>query len=182
MLGGAHEPDDEDGWINRGLALLEKKDLLGAEAAFCRATEANPRSANAILFRVYAMSETGKLAECLPLLDRANELDPQNVRVLAGRGVARARLKQWDGARADAEAALSKSTAASTLYQVASIYAQLSDHDPACRSEALILLGVALRAGFGFDHLAADTDLNPIRKTPEFEKLIKDVARFRPKP
>jgi serine/threonine protein kinase/Tfp pilus assembly protein PilF len=176
---GENEPDDEDGWINRGLARMEKKDAAGASEAFRQASELNPKSARPLLFRVYALDTLGKPEECLELLERAVRLAPNDAASLASRGVFRARLKQWDGARADAEAALSKSATASNLYQVAGVYARLAEHDRGCLGEAVLLLGVALRAGFGFDLLPTDPELDPIRKTPEFEGLMRDVARFR---
>ena len=177
------EPDDEDGWIIRGLALVEKKDAAGAAEAFRRAGDCNPKSAKPLLFRVYALDKLGKPAECLALLEKAVRLDPKSAGAVAGRGVMRARLKQWDAARADAEAALALSATAENLYQVAGVYARLTEHDPACLGEAVLLLGVALRGGFGFEHLATDPELDPIRKTPQFDTLLRDAAKFqRPKP
>ena len=61
------------------------------------------------------------------------------------------------------------------------IYALISKQQSDDRAEAYRLLGTALRKGYGWDQIADDRDLDPIREQPEFlnllESLRKETAR-----
>ena len=105
-------------------------------------------------------------------LDRALDLYPDYVPARSGRGVLLARLGKRDAALSDAREALRRDTKTPTLYQAAGIYALTSQQAPDDRREALRLLAAALRQGFGFDLLAIDHDLDPIRDDPEFRDLV----------
>ena len=59
------------------------------------------------------------------------ELYPGFVQARADRGVMNARLKKWDAAKADAEDALKRDQSPRNLFQVAAIYALLSQKDAA---------------------------------------------------
>ena len=88
----------------------------------------------------------------------------------------------WPSVTGLARIALDASFAPITAYQVACIYAQVSKGDIAYRGEALTLLGIALRAGFGHDYIETDTDLDAIRPTTEFAALLKKARRDLPAP
>ena len=62
------------------------------------------------------------------------------------------------------------------LYQVAGIYALCANDNPENRLHALQLLSSALKSGFGLDLVAEDSDLDPIRKDPAFQRVV-DAAK-----
>jgi hypothetical protein len=103
-------------------------------------------------------------------------LYPDYVEARAGRGVLHARLGHREAAHADAEESLHRDTRPAIQYQVAGIYALTSKQHAEDRREAFRLLSAALRGGYGFDLLVQDTDLDPVRKLPEFQRLV-DAAR-----
>ena len=48
-----------------------------------------------------------------------------------------------------------------------------SKDDPKNRLRALELLSAALKGGFGLDLVDKDTDLDPIRKSDEFRRIVQ---------
>ena len=87
-----------------------------------------------------------------------------------------ARMGQCDKARQDIEECLKHDRSPFLLFQAAGLYAQISRHqgDPEAKQEALQLLGSALRKGFSeLNLIKTDPDLNPIRKEPEFIRLLQ---------
>jgi hypothetical protein len=83
-------------------------------------------------------------------------------------------------ATADAEEGYRREHGASNVYQLAGVYALLSRTRPGSRAEAIKLLTAALRAGFG--HIESDKDLDPIRDTPEFQRVLESVRALKPQP
>jgi hypothetical protein len=79
---------------------------------------------------------------------------------------------------ADAEAAILRDTSAANLYQVACIYALTSKNHPEDKPRAFELLWKALRTGFGLGWVATDTDLDPVRSDPRFEKLVESARAY----
>jgi hypothetical protein len=59
-----------------------------------------------------------------------------------------------------------------TLYQVAGVYALTFKQHPEDLPQALLLLSCALAKGYGRNLLAIDPDLEPIRKQPDFIRLV----------
>jgi tetratricopeptide (TPR) repeat protein len=166
-------PTDELSWIARGLARLAS-DPKGALADLDEALELNPNSRTALEDKAHVLSERlGRVEEAVEFLDRAIALYPDHVLAQAGRGVLLARLGRRDAALRDAEAALRLDPRPLILYQVAGIYALTSRQNGDDRQEAFRLLAAALRQGFGFDLLASDPDLAPIRSLPEFRRLVE---------
>jgi Flp pilus assembly protein TadD len=60
---------------------------------------------------------------------------------------------------------------AQVVYQVAAISARVAATDPTYVPRAVDLASVALRAGFGRGHLAADADFAAVRSDPGFHEL-----------
>ncbi len=56
---------------------------------------------------------------------------------------------------------------------MANIYALTSRKNADDRLKALQLLAGALRNGFGLAWIDTDTDFDPIRNDPEFQRLVK---------
>jgi tetratricopeptide (TPR) repeat protein len=169
-IGLRERPTDDRSWLARGLARLP--DLEAALADFREAYKLNPRSQAALQNMAHALGRLGRTEEAVKSLDTALDLYPDYAPARSGRGVLLARLGKRDAALSDAREALRRDTRAPTLYQAAGIYALTSKQVADDRREAFRLLAAALRQGFGFDLLAIDRDLDPIRDDPEFRELV----------
>jgi serine/threonine protein kinase/lipoprotein NlpI len=174
--GLCREPSDEKGWIARGAAFLPS-DPKQALDAFEKAFDANPRSLAALQNKAYVLAKYLKRTEeAVAELDKAVELYPNDCRPRAMRGVYLGRLGKRVAALKDAEQALALDACPANLYQVAGIYALTSRQETSDRHEALRLLTASLTKGFGFDYLEVDRDLDPIRESPAFRRVV-DAAR-----
>jgi serine/threonine protein kinase/Flp pilus assembly protein TadD len=175
------EPNDEWGWLARSEARQET-DPDGALADAEKALELNPFSIKGLMQKSMLLSEKLKRpADSLAVLDRAVELHPDHAAFRAGRGVLLARAGDRDRAVRDAKAAAGLNQSGSNLYQVGCIYALTARTHPEDRREAIRLVFTALRAGFGWQYIDTDTDLDPIRGDEEFQRMLKD-ARERAAP
>jgi serine/threonine protein kinase/Flp pilus assembly protein TadD len=169
--GRRREPADETSWIVRGRA-RSAADPAGALADYDRALALNPRSRIALQNKASVLSEKlNRPGEAIEVLNRLLSLYPDSVPARGGRGVVLARLGRRDAALEDARGCLARNGDPRTRYQVACIYALTSRQHPDDRARALQLLTEAVRAGFGIPWLAADHDLDPLRGTPEFQRL-----------
>jgi eukaryotic-like serine/threonine-protein kinase len=169
-------PADEKSWVARGIARLAD-DPQGALADFQKALDLNPRSIDALQDKAHVLGERlHRTEEALKVLNRAIELNPDYVPARAGRGVLLARLGKREAALEDAKESLVRDTKPPNLYQVAGIYALCSKQSPENQLHAIQLLSSALRSGFGLDLVGQDSDLDPIRKDPAFQRVI-DAAK-----
>jgi tetratricopeptide (TPR) repeat protein len=174
------EPADDKDWIARGVVNLAREPQA-ALSDFRKAREFNPHSRMALQNLAHLLGEKlGRAREAIQALDELIELDPNYVHARASRGVYLARLGQRDPALLDAKESLLRSTQPATLYQVAGIYALTTRQNSDDRWEAFRLLSSALRKGYGFDLLAQDRDLDPIRDYPEFRRLVDAAQALRP--
>jgi tetratricopeptide (TPR) repeat protein len=165
------EPADELSAVVRGTARMEN-DPKGALADFELALKFNPRSLDGMQNKASVLSEQlGRTREAVQVLNKLIELYPDFVPARAGRGVLLARLGKRHEALRDAQESLKRDMEPATRYQVAGIYALTSKQKLEDREEALLLLSSALRSGYGWNLLAIDTDLDPIRNLPEFRQL-----------
>jgi tetratricopeptide (TPR) repeat protein len=179
-------PADEKSWIARGLARLAD-DPQGALADFEEALAFNSRSRSALQNKAHVLAEKlNRSDDAVAALDQAVALFPDYLPALVGRGVLHARRGQRDLALADAKQVLERQPSGLVRYQAACIYALTSRSHPADRQEALKLLIESLRQGFGIDLLSQDTDLDPLRQLPEFQRLAAAAeawqAAIRPMP
>lgn len=166
------EPTDARSWVARGYARMTA-DPKGALADFDQALALNPTSAEALEKKAHVLAERlQRPDDALQVLDRQIELYPEAVLALGGRGVLLARRGRYADARRDAEDCLRLDSSARTKYQVAGIYALTSQQTPDDRAPALRLLEEGLREGFGWEYVATDSDLDPLRKLPEFDAAV----------
>jgi len=171
-------PTDEPSWVARGVERLAS-DPQGALADAEEALKLNPFSVSALQLKAHILGERlDRRDEALAVLDRAVELHPDHVPLRAGRGVELARRGKRDRALQDAREALLRDTRPANLYQVGCIYALTSATHPEDKKEAFHLIWSALKNGFGFDLIETDSDLDSLRKDPEFAKMIA-AARAR---
>jgi adenylate cyclase len=98
------------------------------------------------------------------------ELNPDNPRALYMGALALIHLGELDRARDwNSRARRMDPDDPSVLYNVACVYAQLSLHD-----DAINALTTAIQNGFGhWQWIEHDTDLDSLRKEPEFVELLK---------
>jgi tetratricopeptide (TPR) repeat protein len=168
-------PTDEHGWVARGLARAGS-DPSGSLADFDQALRLEPRSLPAMQNKAHVLSRLGRNEQAVKVLTDLIELYPHYVNARSGRGVLYARLNNRKAALEDAAEALRLSDRPPTQYQVAGIYAMTSRANAEDRPEAFRLLSLALRAGVGFNYLAIDRELDPIRDDPKFKQVV-DAAR-----
>jgi serine/threonine protein kinase/tetratricopeptide (TPR) repeat protein len=168
------DPTDEIGWTTRGTARLNL-DPAGAVRDFDAALGLNPRSLVAGQNKATGLSKLGRHLEAIKTLDRVVEEYPDFVPARIARGVQHAREGNVAAAEADAAESLKRDTGPVTLYQAANIYALLCRKDPTKKAAAVNHLTAALRGGFGYEHIETDKDLDPIRTTPEFKKVLEST-------
>jgi tetratricopeptide (TPR) repeat protein len=172
-LGMQRTPGEELSWIARGVARLGT-DPKGCLADLEEALKINPCSQAALQDKAHVLAEKlGRSEEAIAVLDQAIALYPDYSAARTGRGVLLARLGRRQAALKDAEESIRLDTAAKNLYQAAGIYALTSRYHPDDSLEAFRLLSAALRGGFGFDLLAVDHDLDPIRKNARFRGIVE---------
>jgi tetratricopeptide (TPR) repeat protein len=169
---------DDVAFVARGLARVGT-DPAGAVADFDAALALNPRSLPAMQNKAHALSKQGKNRDAIRTLDALLELYPDYVPARAGRALMHARLGNEKEAIADAEDALKRDPAPANAYQLAGVYAQLDKIRSGARAEAIRLLTASLRHGFGHEYIEADKDLDPLRGTPEFQRIIESVRALR---
>ena len=174
------QPEDEEGFVARGLARLPG-DPPGALEDFEAALALNPRYIHALQDKASVLSSSfGRDVDAVKVLDNAIEYHPASAAALAGRGVLLARLGRREDALRDARAALLIDDQPLFLYQAACIFALTSKRNPADRPEAIRLLAEAVRKdGSWLDVAPQDRDLDPVRDGPEFRELIKAFAVVR---
>jgi serine/threonine protein kinase/Tfp pilus assembly protein PilF len=170
-------PTDELGWVARGRARAAK-DLQGALSDFDEALKLNPQSLKAMQNKAHVLGRLGRNQQAAEVLSDLLELYPHYVDAWSGRGVLHARLNNRRAAVDDAAEALRRSAAPPTRYQAAGIYAMTSQWHPEDRDEAFRLLSLSLRAGFGFDLLAIDRELDPIRTDPRFKQVVEEARAY----
>ena len=175
--GARREPTDALSWLTRGKSRIES-DPQGALDDFQAALKLDPRSREALQESAYLLSNMpGRDLDSLRMLDRAVELYPDFVPIRSGRGVQLAILGRREEALRDARESLWRDASPAILYQVAGIFATTSRTHPDDKFEAYRLLGAALRAGFGFELLEIDHELDAIRDEPEFKALVESARR-----
>jgi serine/threonine protein kinase/tetratricopeptide (TPR) repeat protein len=170
--GLAQEPTDYLSFVARAEGRLPA-DPSAALADVERALKLNRLSAEALQLKAHLLSERLNDPEgSLAALNQAIEVYPDHVTVRVGRGVLLARMGKRAEAHRDAEEALLRDTSGITLYMAGCVYALTSKDQAADRLRAVELIAAALRAGFGREHLPTDPDLDPIRKSTEFQRLV----------
>jgi tetratricopeptide (TPR) repeat protein len=175
------EPKDELSWVGRAENRLD--DPAAALADVEEALNLNPASVSGLQLKAHILAERlGRPAEAVAALDRAVEFHPDSAAARAGRGVLLARIGKREEAHRDARDALLRDTKAPNLYQVAGVYALTAKTHPEDRREAFALLWSALKTGFGLDLVETDHDLDPVRKDPEFHRLVRSARALQATP
>jgi serine/threonine protein kinase len=165
------EPTTATDFIARGVA-RRAADPTAALADFHAAEALDPTNAAAMQHQAYVQGELlNRPDQAADTLTRQMELAPATPLVLINRAVYLARCGKAADAVADAEKAAGMSRDPGVRYRVGCVYALAAKADPKYAAPALKHLGAALRAGFGYEHLPADTDFDPLRGRPDFDRL-----------
>jgi serine/threonine protein kinase/Flp pilus assembly protein TadD len=175
-------PTDGPSWIVRSAARDMDHDTTGALDDLEQALKLLPDNFDALWNKAGILSDTGRNAEAIGVLDRLATLFPNHAPVRGSRGVLHARLGHRDAALTDADLAMTLSRSPESTYYAACTRALTSRTHPDDRAEALRLLGMALENGFGLLYVDSDRDLDPVRNDPRFQRLVveaKATARAR---
>jgi tetratricopeptide (TPR) repeat protein len=175
---GLHrDPTDPLSGVVRAKYREDDHDHYGALADLDRALASNPHLYPALRNKAALLASSfADLEGSISVLDRLLEVYPRDVESRAARGVLYARLGDRTKAAADAAKALEGNPRPAIYYQVAGIFARFAISDPDDRGEALRLLEIALRGGFGHDLIESDPDLDPVRDDPRFAHMLA-IAR-----
>ncbi|MFO0954332.1 MAG: tetratricopeptide repeat protein [Isosphaeraceae bacterium] len=173
LAGLTIEPEDGDGWVQRGIALARLGEPKSAVAAFDRALTFDPADRTALWNKAAVLAGSPHhLEDAVRVLDTVVRLNPNDLEALASRGVLLARLGRRGPAHDDARAVLSRDPNPPLVYQTAGVFAltsRLVDDD---RREAFALLKRAFDRGAGLTDVDRDSDLDPLRGDPEFARLV----------
>jgi serine/threonine protein kinase/tetratricopeptide (TPR) repeat protein len=174
------DPAGDADWVARGLVRLRIKQYEAALADFEKALSLNNQSRDALHNKAHILSERlPRPREALAVLNQLVELYPDHLEGRTGRAVLLARMGEDAGARRDADYCLARrGLRPLLLYQLACVYAQTSQRDPADRATALELLRRAFREGFNHPELAndildRDADLKPLFADARFQELAR---------
>jgi tetratricopeptide (TPR) repeat protein len=99
-------PDDDEGWYNRGIALDDLGRYEEAIASYDRAIEIKPDDDGAWNNRGNALDELGRFDEAIASYDRAIEINPNDDQIWNNRGSALIRLKRYNEAIASYDRAI----------------------------------------------------------------------------
>jgi eukaryotic-like serine/threonine-protein kinase len=166
-------------WIARGNCDLHDN-LPAAIDDFDEALQVNPESLAALQNKAVALAKIpGRMEEAVSVLDKGAELYPSSAALLSARAIYLARLGQRNRAVEDAEAFLRLEPRPMNRYMAADVYALCSRSHPEDAKRALGNLAAAFMGGIGSNLVSSDTDLDPIRKSPEFKQLTASAQIIR---
>ncbi len=172
-LGLKKVPSDERSWISRGVALV-RVDPAAAARDFESALALNAESKTALQNLAHVYSERlGDPERGIEYMNRIVENNPIDAEAVATRGVLEARAGQQRVAIESAERAIRLSESAATKYQVAGIYALLSESDDGRADRAIELLREAanLAPQMVWTEIGRDRDLDNLADRAAFKKL-----------
>jgi tetratricopeptide (TPR) repeat protein len=174
-----HQPTTALDWISRAISLFDRKpedglrDLQQAEKLY---------GPNPLILQpmAHVLSERlNRPDESIQVLDRLLGNSPRYQKALSGRAVLHARAGRWELARRDVDTllAMPERRGYDINYQVACVFALMSQKYPEMASEAISWLARAVAGGYGRDIIDTDTDLQPIRGMQDFQ-MIRRTARI----
>ncbi len=184
---------DTDVYRGRGLARLRQGDYLGARDDYTRAMEIKP-DAPLYAHRGWAYFFADAWQPALRDFDEAIRRAPALAEAYAGRGLCRALLGRYREAAADAAEALQRGPRGPEMvHNVACAFALAAgkaETDPAARDlaaryraeavtalrKALEMLPPAERGAFWRTKMYPDTALDPVRRSPEFQRLVTEYG------
>ena len=126
------DPENAEGYYNRGIAKSGLDDYHGAIADYDRAIELNPNYAEAYFLRGFAKHKLGDYRGAKADYDRAIELKPEDADAYSNRGIAKRKLNDYAGAVADYSRAIELDPDEADAHFLRGIAkGKLGDHDGA---------------------------------------------------
>ncbi len=182
------EPSDPESWLMKGIARLSESPDAALED-FRRASAWPTMAAVARQNMAHVLSEHLKRPdEAIHVLAELLDDQPDFLPAIAGRAVLHARLGNRDRALADVKRCLKLDPSPQIQYQIACVYALLSqagnDHgnvaangppDEKLIERSLHHLSIALMPAYGSQVIATDNDLRPLEKSEAFRSLKQGV-------
>jgi serine/threonine protein kinase/tetratricopeptide (TPR) repeat protein len=149
-------PTEAQSWTKRGLVKLatQPPDMAGAMADFREALKTDPKNRRAWQNAAAVSMRLGQTEETLRYLSEGARLFPQVWDFWSGRGVQLARLGRREEAYRDAKQAL-RDAPPRIDYQVAGIYALLSQQTDSERRKAMLLFSAVFGPGSALPRLVA---------------------------
>ena len=172
------EPSDLKSWLARGLVRARANQPDLALQDFQAARRLVPDSVDAWQNIATVQSEMLKqLEKAADSLGEIIKLRPNDPIPLVTRGVLLGRMEARPAAHADVQNALRLRSDADLLFRAAGVYALTSRVDAEDVELALDLLRRAAFAdpGLVLSRMEADTDLQPIRQHPEYQKVLSSL-------
>jgi len=178
-----HQPTTALDWISRAVAQFDRSPEDGL-ADLQRAEQQYGPNPLILQPMAHVLSERlNRSDESVQVLDRLLENSPRYQKALSGRAVLHARGGRWELARKDVDTllAMPERRGNEINYQIACVYALLSQQQPELGAEAISWLARAVAGGYGRDIIDTDTDLQPIRAMQDFQ-MIRRTARILSQP
>jgi len=178
-----NEPNAVLDWVSRAISQFDRapeeglRDLQKAEKRYGPLPVILQPMAHVLSERL------GREDESIMVLDRLLVRSPRYQKALSGRAVLHARGGRWELARKDVETllAMPERRGNDINYQIACVYALMSQQQPEQGAEAISWLARAVAGGYGRDIIDTDTDLQPIRALQDFQ-MIRRTARILSQP
>ncbi|WP_020471755.1 serine/threonine-protein kinase [Zavarzinella formosa] len=166
-------PESEGDFLARAASRVPK-DIPGAVEDLNEALKINSRSIVALHNLAHIHSEHLQLSEqAIEYLDRALQICPELGETRAGKAVLLARIGKREKAHKEIERAMLIAGDENQHIMAASVYSLTARPDNKDAAKALECLRNGIRAGFRrIGDLETDTDLEMVRKTPDFKALI----------
>ncbi len=163
---------DAEGYVARGVARMNTEPAK-ALTDFEAAARLNPHAIEPLQNMSYLEGEVfQRPAKAVEMIDRILERHPDYVPAVCSKGVYLARLGKTDEAVQAADQAIKLSDTPFAWYRAACVYAILAKTKPEHAKTATALVAKSLQSGYGHQYLPVDTDLDPLRTSPEFGQLL----------
>ncbi len=163
------KPDNYEAWYNRGIALSHLGKFKEAIVSYDKATEIKPDYYQPWYNKGYALYKLGRLGQAIASYDKAIEIKPDYQLAWNNRGIALQELGKLEEAIASYDKALEiKLDGCRAWYNKACCYALQKNIDLAIKN-----LQQAINLNPEYQEMAkTDNDLDPIRDSEEFQRLI----------
>jgi serine/threonine protein kinase/Tfp pilus assembly protein PilF len=173
------EPQTDLDYITRGWSRLPKHPTE-ALADFRAALRLNPRSETALRNEIHVLAELlDDNKKALQVATQAVEVFPESATLRAHKAVLHARLGDRTAALREARRLEKDQKNPNILFALGRTYALTSQMDPGDRSKAIALLTRAFLAGHQRSSVYESLrDLEPLRKTLEFEKFLTSIKEL----
>ena len=148
-----------------GMTLMAMKEWPAAEVTFVKVTQLEPRWAQGLVSLGTVYYSEGKFKESIETYRRALQLEPQNVRAMAGLGLSRATKGEKDGVKDIERATQADPASATAQLYLGLALSQSKDKKQRQRAEQALQKAIELNAKSGeFPARTAEQALDDLKK------------------